>query len=255
DGEGPGPGAAVVRNDVERKRDTVVQPSVNSFELTPDGRKMLYATGGNWFIGSATGSGGGAPPAAAPAAAGPTRPRRGGGGAAPAAAPPGGEGGDQRLNLDAIEVRIDPRAEWKQIFEEAWRINRDFFYDPNMHGADWKAVKAKYEPFLPHVTNGADLYRVISWMLSELAVGHSRYTPGERVHERKTTPGGLLGADYEVADGRYRFKKIYGGLNWSPTFRSPLTAPGVNVKEGEYLLAVGGVDLKPPTELYSLFAN
>src|SRR5207248_8604348 len=185
DGEGPGPGAAVVRNDVERKRDTVVQPSVNSFELTPDGRKMLYATGGNWFIGSATGSGGGAPPAAAPAAAGPTRPRRGGGGAAPAAAPPGGEGGDQRLNLDAVEVRVDPRAEWPQIFEEAWRVNRDFFYDPHMHGADWPAMKKKYEQFLPHVTNSGDLYRVIRWMLSELAVGHSYITSyGERVNEK-----------------------------------------------------------------------
>src|SRR5207248_4079437 len=188
DGEGPGPGAAVVRNDVERKRDTVVQPSVNSFELTPDGRKMLYATGGNWFIGSATGSGGGAPPAAAPAAAGPTRPRRGGGGAAPAAAPPGGEGGDQRLNLDAVEVRIDPRAEWRQIFEEAWRINRDFFYDPHMHGADWPAVRKKYAAFLPDLACRSDLDHVIRGLLSELAVGHSYTATGERAVERKPLP-------------------------------------------------------------------
>jgi tricorn protease len=92
-------------------------------------------------------------------------------------------------------------------------------------------------------------------MLSELAVGHSRYTPGERLHERKTVPGGLLGADYEINDGRYRFKKIYGGLNWSAAFRSPLTAPGVNVKEGEYILAVNGKELRPPTEVYSAFEN
>ena len=124
------------------------------------------------------------------------------------------------------ELQSWPGKTQKQIYEEAWRVNRDWFYDPTFHGADWAAVKKKYEPFLPHVTSSADLYRVIGWMLSELAVGHSRYTAGERVHERKTTPGGLLGADYEVADGRYRFKKIYGGLNWSPTFRSPLTAPG-----------------------------
>ena len=123
---------------------------------------MLYSTGGgNWFIASTAGGGGAAPAprAAAPAAAADAGRRAGAG---PAAA----TGGDGKLNLDAIEVRVDPRAEWKQIFDEAWRINRDFFYDPNMHGADWPAMKKKYEPFLPHVTNGGDLYRVIRWMLS-----------------------------------------------------------------------------------------
>ena len=96
-----------------------------------------------------------------------------------------------KLNLDAIEVRVDPRAEWKQIFDEAWRINRDFFYDPNMHGADWPAMKTKYEPFLPHLTSSGDLYRVIRWMLSELAVGHSYTRPGERLYDTKTVHGGL----------------------------------------------------------------
>jgi tricorn protease len=252
-GGGPG-GGALRRYDLERRRDATVQPSVTAYELTPDGRRVLYSTGGgNWFIGSATGGGGGTETPARAAGGGGKGPRP-----VPTAPPPtpvGGESGDGRLNLDAIEVRIDPRAEWRQIFEEAWRINRDFFYDPNMHGADWPAMKKKYEVFLPHLTNTADLYRVIGWMLSELAVGHSRYTTGERMHERRTVPGGLLGADYEIADGRYRFKKIYGGLNWTPNLRSPLTAPGVNVKEGEYLLAVRGIDLRPPTELYSLFEN
>ncbi len=167
---------------------------------------------------------------------------------APAAASP-----SKAINLDAVEVRIDPRAEWKQIFDEAWRVNRDFFYDPKMHGADWNAVKKKYEVFLPHVTSSSDLYRVIGWVLSELAVGHSRYTPGERLYDKEPVRGGLLGADYEIADGRYRFKKVYGGLNWTPGLRAPLTGPGVEVKPGEYLLAVRGVDLKPPTEVYSLF--
>src|SRR5262245_4528214 len=154
-----------------------------------------------------------------------------------------------------MDLRIEPRAEWQQIFDEAWRINRDYFYDPNMHGADWPAVRKKYAPFLKHLATRGDLDRVIRWMLSDLAVGHSYLTPGERLHRRKTVPGGLLGADYEIADGRYRFKKVYGGLNWSPEWRSPLTGPGVDVKAGEYLLAVRGVDLKPPTEIYSLFEN
>ena len=152
-----------------------------------------------------------------------------------------------------MEIRIEPRTEWKQIFDEAWRVNRDWFYDPNMHGADWIAVKKKYEPFLPHLTSSGDLYRVIGWVLSELAVGHSRYAPGERLYDKETVRGGLLGADYEIAEGRYRFKKVYGGLNWTQGLRSPLTGPGVEIKAGEYLLAVRGIALKPPTELYSLF--
>lgn len=249
-GQGPG-GAQLMRYDIERRSAATVQPSVASYELTPDGRKMLYSTGGgNWFVGPTTG-GGAAPAALPPAASGGGR--RGPGAApAPSAAP----GGDGRLNLDAVEVRVDPRAEWKQIYEEAWRVNRDFFYDPNMHGADWPAIKKKYEPFLPHLTNSGDLYKVIRWMLSELAVGHSYITSyGERVYEKKSTPGGLLGADYEVADGRYRFKKVYGGLNWSAAMRSPLTAPGVNVKAGEFLLAVNGKDVRPPAELYAAFEN
>jgi tricorn protease len=160
-----------------------------------------------------------------------------------------------KLKTAAIEVRIEPRAEWQQIFDEAWRVNRDYFYDPRMHGADWPAIKQKYAAFLPHLATRGDLDRLIQWMLSELAVGHSFQLPGERLHEQKKVPGGLLGADYEIADGRYRFKKVHGGLNWDPELRAPLTVPGVDVKPGEYLLAVRGIDLKPPTSLYSLFEN
>ncbi|HEY2785077.1 MAG TPA: PDZ domain-containing protein [Fimbriiglobus sp.] len=248
-----GGGGTLNRYDLDRRRNDTVQASVGQYDLTPDGRKVLYSSGGSWFITSTTG--GGTPAASTPAPSGGRGGRgRGRGGPAPTAAP-SGESTGGRLNLDAVEVRIDPRAEWKQIFHEAWRINRDYFYDPHMHGADWPAMEKKYEQFLPHVMNGGDLYRVIGWMLSELAVGHSRYTPGERLRERKTVPGGLLGADYEIANDRYRFKKIYSGLNFTAELRSPLTAPGVNVKEGEYLLAVRGVDLKPPTDLYSLFEN
>lgn len=252
---GPGMGGGtLVRFEIEGRKVTTIQSNVRTYELTADGRKMIYSSGGDWFIANTGPSGGGAAPSPAAAIFG--RGGRGGGGPpssteAPSSAP----GGAQRLNLDAIEVRIDPRQEWAQILHEAWRINRDFFYDPNMHGADWPAIKKKYEVFVPHCTNSGDLYRVIRWMLSELAVGHSYTTPGERFTERKTVGGGLLGADYEIANGRYRFKKIYSGLNFTAELRSPLTAPGVNVKEGDYLLAVRGVDLKPPMEIFSLFEN
>ena len=146
---GPGGGRRQTLNryDIDRRRSSVVQAGVSGYELTPDGRKLLYSSGGNWFITSAGGSGGAARRSRRRAA------RRAADGPGPAAA--GGAGGDGKVNFDDVEVRVDPRAEWKQIFEEAWRINRDFFYDPNMHGADWPAMKKKYEVFLPHLTSSA----------------------------------------------------------------------------------------------------
>jgi tricorn protease len=158
-----------------------------------------------------------------------------------------------KLPFDQLLVRFDPVVEWNQIFHEAWRINRDYFYDPGMHGADWPAMRAKYAALLPDVAVRQDLNRVMRWMFSELAVGHHRVGGGESLADAEAIPGGLLGADYEVADGRYRFKKVYGGLNWNPDLRSPLTEPGVDVRAGEYLLAVEGVDLRPPESVYARF--
>lgn len=163
--------------------------------------------------------------------------------------------GSGRLATDDVQVHIDPRAEWEQIFHEAWRINRDYFYDPGMHGADWPAMRTKYAAFLPDVTTRSDLNRVMRWMFSELSVGHHRVGGGDRLHDPEDVPGGLLGADYEVNNGRYQFAKVYGGLNWNPGMRSPLTEPGVDVASGEYLLAVNGQDLIPPDNIYSRFEN
>jgi tricorn protease len=158
-----------------------------------------------------------------------------------------------KLAVDKIEVPIDPRAEWTQIFNEAWRINRDYFYDPNMHGVDWKKMHEKYSVFLPDLSVRRDLNRVMTWMHSELSVGHHRLGGGDSLANTDARPGGLLGADYEIDNGRYRFRKVYGGLNWNPNLRAPLTEPGVDVKAGEYLLAVEGKDLAPPEDLYSRF--
>src|ERR1700756_3032462 len=124
-----------------------------------------------------------------------------------------------------------------------------------MHGADWPAMKKKYAGFLPHLATRGDLDRVIRWMLSELAVGHSYLAPGERRFERKTVPGGLLGADYEIANGRYRFKKIYVGESWNPQLQAPLAQPGMDVKAGDYLLAVNGQDLKGADDVSRLLEN
>jgi tricorn protease len=206
----------------KRKSDTLVS-NITSYRLTPDGKKALIHAGPETLsIVELT---------------------------------PGADPAKSKLNMEAVSVHIEPEAEWEQVFNEAWRINRDYFYDPAMHGADWPAMKKKYAEFLPHLTSQDDLYRVLRWMLSELSVSHSRAYSLEHIDEPKTIPGGLLGADYEIANGRYRFKKVYGGVAWWPKLRAPLTVPGVEVKAGEYLLAVRGMDLKPPAELYALFEN
>ena len=165
-------------------------------------------------------------------------------------------GPDAMINTAALQVKISPKEEWKNIFNEAWRVNRDYFYDPNMHGADWPAMKKKYEALLPDVASTSDLYTIMQWMFSELSVGHQRFTAfGERRTNPEFVPGGLLGADYEVNNNRYRIKKIYGGLNWTPNLRSPLTEPGVDIKVGDYILAVNGADVTADKNFYSFFEN
>ncbi len=222
-GEGDAAGGAELhRYDLNRRRDEMLTAGVRNYEISGDSKKILFAGRDAMYIVSATER---------------IQPGQG------------------RLNIDAVEVQIDPRAEWAQIFQEAWRINRDYFYAANMHGVDWKAMREKYAVFLPDAAVRSDLNRVIQWMCSELAVGHHRVGGGDTLYPPKSVPGGLLGADYAIENGRYRFKKIYGGLNWNPGLRSPLTEPGVDVKEGEYLIAVGGQDLRPPANLYRPFEN
>jgi len=217
-----GGGRALHRFDLTKRKDETILTGVGDYEISSDNKKILYFTRDSAFI---------------------------------VAISDKIQPGQGKLNIDAIEVKIDPRAEWTQIFNEAWRINRDYFYAPNMHGVDWNAMQQKYSAFLPHVAVRSDLNRVMMWMFSELGVGHHRVGGGDALNQPKTVPGGLLGADYSIENGRYRFKKVYGGLNWNPELRSPLTEPGVDVKAGEYLLAVQGRELRPPTDIYSMFEN
>ncbi|GAA4417325.1 S41 family peptidase [Nibrella viscosa] len=162
--------------------------------------------------------------------------------------------GDGKLDLSKMEVWVDPQAEWKQMFDEVWRIERDYFYVNNMHGSDWKAIKQKYEPFLVHVGHRSDLNFLFAEMIGEMVVGHN-YVGGGDVPAVDPTPIGLLGADYRVSNGRFQFARIFSGLNWNPDLRSPLTAPGVEIKEGEYLLAVNGKEVTATDNLYSFFEN
>ncbi len=153
-----------------------------------------------------------------------------------------------------MKVKIEPLVEFRNIFNEMWRVNRDYFYDPGMHGVDWDAMKEKYEVFLPHVKTRPDLYRVMGWMGSELGVGHHRFgSQGNSINNPDRVGGGLLGADYNVENNRYRITKIYGGLNWNGSLRSPLTEPGINVEAGEYILAVNGKEVAGTDNLYRFF--
>jgi tricorn protease len=161
--------------------------------------------------------------------------------------------GDGPLNLAQMEMRVDPRAEWEQIFRETWRIQREYFYDPKFHGADWQAIYEKYRPLLAHVGHRADLAYLIATVGGELAVGHSYLTGAGDVPGEDPVSVGLLGADFAIENGRYRIKSIYTGENWNPDLRAPLSAPGIQVAEGDYLLEVNGRALTPPTNLYSLF--
>ena len=170
---------------------------------------------------------------------------------ATAASPKPGEGA---LKLDAMEVRVDPRAEWNQMYHEVWRIERDFLYDPNHHGLDIPAAERKYTTYLKAAGGRADINHLFEEMLGEITIGHM-FVAGGDIPEAKKVKGGLLGADYKVENGRYRFARIFDGENWNPQLRAPLTQPGVDVKAGEYLLEVNGREVRPPVDVYSYFEN
>jgi tricorn protease len=159
---------------------------------------------------------------------------------------------DGGLKVDSMEVAVDPRAEWKQMYRETWRIERDFFYDPNMHGADVKALTAAYQPYVDNVMSRADLNYIFGDMLGEITAQHIYISGGDGPEVRHVS-GGLLGADYTIDHDRYRFWHVFRGENWNPDLRAPLTEPGVNVKEGEYLLAVNGRELHGSDELFAFF--
>ncbi|MGB7296034.1 MAG: PDZ domain-containing protein, partial [Candidatus Aminicenantales bacterium] len=148
---------------------------------------------------------------------------------------------EEKLDLSAMEVTLDLKAEWSQIFEESWRQMKYFFYAPNMHGVDWPAMKERYRPLAEAVNHRADLTYVIGEMIGELNTGHT-YVGGGAMPEPPKVKVGMLGAQFErdAQTGVYKITKILRGQNWSRILRSPLTEIGVQVKEGEYLIAING---------------
>jgi tricorn protease len=213
------PGLTVQEFDLKTRKTEKIVDGIKAFELSSDGEKMLFQRGDKWVIAAS-----GAPP----------KPNEG------------------VLKTEAMEMRVDPKEEWRQIYHEVWRIERDFFYDPGTHGLNLKAAEAKYRPYAENAASRDDLNYLFAEMLGELSVGHL-FVGGGAYPEVKKVPGGLLGADFKVENGRYRFARVYRGENWNPNLKAPLTQPGVNVVAGEYLLAVNGRDLRPPDSVYAFF--
>ena len=218
------PSATVHKFELKTRKTEQILDGVTGFDLSFNGEKMLYAKQNQWFI----------TPAAKPAE-GPPQP---------------GQGGP--LKLDSMEVYVDPRAEWKHMYYQVWRDERDFFYDPGLHGLNLEAARTKYEPYLENIASRDDLNYLFTEMLGNITSGHM-FVGGGDAPEPKRVKTGLLGADYSIDHDRYRFARIYNGENWNPDLRAPLTQPGVNVKAGEYLLAVNGRDVRPPSDVYSFF--
>jgi tricorn protease len=163
--------------------------------------------------------------------------------------------GDGALNVSQLEMKVDPRAEWANIFREAWRVQREYFYDPKMQGADWNAIYKKYLPLLAYVGHRADLGYLIAQVGGELTVGHSYLAGQGDMPGEDPVSVGLLGADVAADNGKYRITHIYTGENWNPELRAPLSSPGIDVAEGDYILEVNGKPLDTKANFYSVFEN
>jgi tricorn protease len=218
----------VHRFDLGKRKADVVIGGVKNFQVSFSGDKMLYQQDDKWTISE--------PPPMPDSPDG----------------PPPKPGNEKTLKTQDLEVRVDPPAEWKQMFHEVWRIEREFFYDPHYHGLDLQAAEERYGLYLSGLASRDDLNYLFTEMLGNLTVGHMFLGGGDRP-DVKHIRTGLLGADYKIENGRYRFARVYDGENWNPDLKAPLTQPGVNVTSGEYLLAVNGRDLRAPDNVYSLF--
>ena len=208
---------------IKDRKETTLADGIAGYALSSDGSKLLVRQGPGFALFDAT---------------------------------PQGDKSKKAVSTANLYVDRAPAEEWAQIFGEVWRRYRDFFYVPNMHGYDWEALRKQYEPQLKHVAHRSDLNYVISEMISELTVQHAYIQGGDfNVPPRPQTglPGARFGLDREA--GRYRITKIFAGQNEEDVYRSPLTEIGVDVKAGDYALAINGVELKPDEDPYRLLRN
>ncbi len=170
---------------------------------------------------------------------------------------PGQKAGNGRIDLKNMIMKIEPRSEWNQIYADAFRIFRDYFYVNNLHGVNWEEIRKNYGALLPHVPSRFDLDYILNEVVSETNTGHAYVDWGGDINRVERINGGLLGAELEadLDAKRYRIRKIYHGENWNENRRSPLTESGVNVKEGDYLLRINGSELTTAQNPYELLEN
>ena len=229
EGNLPGEEAALHVYDLTERKDSKVVESLDGYRLSANGLKVLYRKDKSWFIVDAQ-----------PAADG---------SAAKAESKP--------LDLAHMRMLVDPRQEWREMFESAWRIERDFFFSRKMNGVDWEGVRTAYARFLPLLGSRDDLTYLLGEVLGELGNSHTYVGYGDRDDPSERVRTGMLGADYglDEASGRYSFARIYRGDNTREAYRSPLTQPGLNIAQGEFLLAIDGHELRAPLDPDSLLVG
>jgi len=222
DGEDGGGGALKVFL-MDKREAKDVLAGVDGYDLSADGKKLLYAKGGKYGIVDAAAD------------------------QKPAEKP---------LRTGELKAKVDPRAEWAQMLREVWRLERDFFYDPGMHGVDWEAMGRRYGQLAAYAAHRADLEYLVGELIGELNCSHT-YAGGGDLPKVPRVGTGLLGCDFRLEPGadRYRIVDILRERDWNADQRTPLAGPGIDVKEGDYLLAVDGVELRAPVSPYSLFEN
>ncbi len=206
----------------DREEETVIK-AIDGYRLSTDGTKVVYKQGNSIGIidASATDSSG------------------------------------EALVLSDMKMDFDPLAEWTQIFNEAWRLERDFYYDPKMHGLDWNAMKEKYGSLLPFASCRQDVQFIIGELIGELNTSHTYVWGGDRQRRAERVAIGMLGVDWDVdsKNNRYRFEKIYSVTDWTREILPPLARPGVRVEEGDYLLRVNGREVTTDRNIYSYFQD
>ncbi|HVX41218.1 MAG TPA: PDZ domain-containing protein [Gemmatimonadaceae bacterium] len=232
---GPGGGATLHRYSLRDKRDVPFIQGVADYDVSRDGHKLVYRAGGGGGRGGRGGAAGANGPQLFLVDADRTPPQAGSG----------------RLNA-TLRAYIDPKQEFAQIFNEAWRNQRDYLYVPNEHGSDWPKMKQMYGALLPYVNHRADLNYLVDMMGSEISIGHSYVRGGDIPESQVIEPAGLLGADFAIDNGRYKITKIYDSEEWNPDLRAPLAEPGIDVHVGDYILAINGQNLQTPDNIYRL---
>jgi len=227
--DGPLPGEKPVLHiyDLKERKDDKIVEGLSTYMLSADGKKVLYKVDKDYFIADAVADKG------------------------------KGDDGKKKLDLSHMRIRIEPTQEWGEMFNSAWRLERDLFFSPKMNGVDWQAVRASYAKLLPLVGSRSDLNYLIGEIIGELGNSHTYVGGGEDMPEEKHVPTAFLGADFalDAASGRYKFATVFAGDNTRDKYRSPLTASGVDVRAGEFLLAIDGQELKAPTDPFSLLVG